>query len=97
MLTCARSTATHDRPLTGACQRHLLTPPPCAPSPLRRWEEYCRGDNPILEVAEGLLTGFVPALLIMLWQVRHGAVRLWQRAVRLQAGEEDHRRAAGAA
>jgi hypothetical protein len=37
----------------------------------RRWDAYCRGGGKqIYAILKALLTGFVPSLLVMLWQVR---------------------------
>ena len=61
-------------PLPAIVLTSPLPPPPPAilntPNTITnsRWEAYCRGDNAVLKLAQALLTGFVPALLIMLWQ-----------------------------
>jgi hypothetical protein len=37
----------------------------------RRWDAYCRGGGKqIYAILKALLTGFVPVLLVQLWQVR---------------------------
>lgn len=41
---------------------------PCV-SPHRRWIEYCTSSHPFYSTLRAVLTGFVPALLIQLWQV----------------------------
>jgi hypothetical protein len=35
-----------------------------------RWELYCDSKSSLSKVARGLITGFLPSLLITLWQVR---------------------------
>jgi hypothetical protein len=49
---------------------HAVAPHPPSPTTKknqRRWDDYCRGGK-VYGILKGLLTGFVPALLIMLWQ-----------------------------
>jgi hypothetical protein len=35
-----------------------------------RWELYCESKSSLSKIARGLITGFLPSLLITLWQVR---------------------------
>jgi hypothetical protein len=43
----------------------------CAVCPAAaRFEFYCSGKSALSKVARGLITGFLPSLLIILWQVR---------------------------
>lgn len=42
----------------------------CSPNnTILRWGDYCEGAHPVFRVLKAVLTGFVPTLLIQLWQV----------------------------
>jgi hypothetical protein len=38
-----------------------------------RWQLYCDSKSSLSKIARGLITGFLPSLLITLWQVRGSA------------------------
>ena len=41
-----------------------------------QWELYCSAKSSVSKIARGLITGFLPSLLITLWQVRRTAAQL---------------------